>query len=100
MKFPPFSHYTINSGISGPNLCYFSYLCYTELTIEITFRKDEYSLLLDLKKRADGPLRRFFMRKNNFNNVISTNSILSLANLSIKGGVKDLSPNFDEYLYS
>ena len=66
----------------------------------ITLFQNKYSMLLGLKKKTDASLRRFFIKKDNFVNPTQTNSILNLTNLNIGGGEKDLSTNFDKYLYS
>jgi hypothetical protein len=66
---------------------------------EVTLNKNKYGSILNLKKRADESLRRFFMRKGNFNTA-SARGLLELSDLNILGGVKNLSSKFDEYLYS
>ncbi|MEK7459782.1 MAG: hypothetical protein AAB636_01820 [Patescibacteria group bacterium] len=67
--------------------------------VENIIYKNEYNLLLSIKKRTDESMRKFFARKNSFV-IAPIKGILDLSNLKITGGLSDLSSKMDEYLYS
>lgn len=65
---------------------------------EIITNKREYKLLLKRKNIIDSSLSRFFIKKVK-SAVFLPTDLLRLAELGLKSGPKDLSANFDKYLY-
>ena len=66
---------------------------------EIVANKKEYKFLLKRKNIIDSSLSRFFIKKVK-SAVFLPADLLRLPELGLKGGPKDLSANFDKYLYS
>jgi len=66
---------------------------------EIVAKKKEYKFLLKRKNIIDSSLSRFFIKEAK-SAVFLPADLLRLAELDLKGGPKNLSANFDKYLYS